>query len=306
MLLAIDTATAEVGVSLWSDDGPVASSRAVEGRRHGETLAPAVRAVVVGSGHEMADLTAVAVDTGPGLFTGLRVGVATAKALAAALDLPAVGLSSLEVLAHPHRRQPAVVAAVVDARRREVFRCLYRPEGGVLVEIAAPAVCTPAALAEELAALEVPVLAVGDGARRYADVLAGPGAGRAEGMELAPVDPARRRLPPDGHAPLGRTRSSQRPGGRAPEMGGPGQAPAGAPRIEVAGPIDAYPDAVVLAELAAIRLRAGLHTDAAGLRACYLRQADVRIGWDERAVPAAGTRSPAAGTAESTGRGVGG
>jgi tRNA threonylcarbamoyladenosine biosynthesis protein TsaB len=238
ILLAIDTATPRVSVALWGDDGPIGSSRALEGRRHAEILAPAVQSLVEASGHTMADLTAVAVDIGPGLFTGLRVGVATAKALSAALDLPAVGLTSLEVLAHPHRRQPAVVAAVVDARRHEVFRALYRPEAGRLVELRPPAVVTPSVLAEELAALGGPVLAVGDGARRYAEVLLGAGH-------------------PDA---------------------GPGL-------IEIAGPIDAHPDADVLGEMAIGRLAAGLFTDAAGLHACYLRQADVRIGWDQRDVP---------------------
>jgi tRNA threonylcarbamoyladenosine biosynthesis protein TsaB len=244
MLLALDTATPRVSVSLWGPDevggqatggggpagyGPIASSRAMAGRRHAEILAPAVRAVVEGSGHRMADLTAVAVDVGPGLFTGLRVGVATAKALAAALDLRAVGVTSLEVLAYPHRRQPAVVAAVVDARRREVFRALYETRSGRLVELTPPGVVSPAELAEELAALDAAVLAVGDGARRYAEVLVGDGR-----------------------------------------------------RIEVAGSVDAHPDAEALAELAAARLTAGLYTDANGLRPCYLRPADVRIGWDQR------------------------
>lgn len=235
MLLAIDTATPRVSVSLWDDAGPIASRRAVEGRRHGEILAPAIRDLVSGSGRTMADLTAVAVDLGPGLFTGLRVGVATAKALAAALAVPAVGLTSLEVLAYPHRRQPAVVAAVVDARRHEVFRAVYRTSCGRLVEVTPAGVVTPAALAGELAALDEPVLAVGDGARRYAAVLSGSDGGGAGGG-----------------------------------------------RLEVAGPIDAHPDADVLAEMAVTRLAAGVSTDAGGLQALYLRPADVRIGWDQR------------------------
>jgi tRNA threonylcarbamoyladenosine biosynthesis protein TsaB len=78
MLLAIDTATPQVGVALWGDEGPIGCLRAAEGRRHGELLAPAIGRLVSGSGRTMADLTAVAVDVGPGLFTGLRVGLATA------------------------------------------------------------------------------------------------------------------------------------------------------------------------------------------------------------------------------------
>jgi tRNA threonylcarbamoyladenosine biosynthesis protein TsaB len=233
MLLAVDTATPQVGVALWGDDGLLASSRALEGRRHGEILAPAIQAMVAGVGAAMGDLTAIAVDVGPGLFTGLRVGVATAKALASALAVPAVGLTSLEVVAHPHRRQTALVATVIDARRHEVFRALYRPEGGRLVPVAEPAVATPADLAAELAGpgRAGGVLVVGDGGRRYADVLAGPG-------------------------------------------------------IEIGGSAEAHPDAAVLAELAAVRVAAGLVTDADGLRPFYLRDADVRIGWARHDDPA--------------------
>jgi tRNA threonylcarbamoyladenosine biosynthesis protein TsaB len=107
------------------------------------------------------------VDTGPGLFTGLRVGVATAKALGAALDIPVVACSSLDVLAHPHRHLGRGVASVVDARRGEVFWALYQPVPGALVAATGPAVADPAALAAELSSMEPAPLVTGDGARRY-------------------------------------------------------------------------------------------------------------------------------------------
>ena len=184
-LLAIDTATPQVSVALWSG-GLVAASRAVEGRRHGEILAPAIRDLAEGAGVSMNGLSAVAVDVGPGLFTGLRVGVATAKALVSALDVPAFALTSLDILAHPRRHDGRLLAAVVDARRGEVFRALYRsgPEG--LEEVEAAAAVDPARLATELAGWigagrggrrdrREEVLVVGDGGRRYAEILAGGG-----------------------------------------------------------------------------------------------------------------------------------
>ena len=67
------------------------------------------------------DLDGVAVDIGPGLFTGLRVGLATARTIATARGIPAVGVTSLEALAHPHRRRPGTLVPVVDARRGEVY-----------------------------------------------------------------------------------------------------------------------------------------------------------------------------------------
>lgn len=229
-LLALDTATPQIGVALVGDDGLLVATRIAGGRRHGELLAPTIVAALETAGLTMGDLTAVAVDVGPGLFTGLRVGLATAQALVAALRIPAFGVTSLEALAHPHRREPGHVAAVVDARRHEVFRAIYAPVGGALVEVAAPEVCTPAALAEELTDLVAaggqPVLAVGDGARRYAEVLLAPG-------------------------------------------------------VDVGGRLDAHPDPAVVAELATGREPVG----AGGLRPLYLRQADVRIGWEQRPAP---------------------
>ena len=128
VLLAIATATSQVGVALSGAGRP-------PGLLAGPPGPPSRRAA--GSGHRdrspawpgigMQQIGRVAVDIGPGLFTGLRVGVATAKALAAALDIPIVGCSSLELLAYPHRRQDRLVAAVVDAKRGEVFWALVRP-----------------------------------------------------------------------------------------------------------------------------------------------------------------------------------
>jgi tRNA threonylcarbamoyladenosine biosynthesis protein TsaB len=155
--------------------------------------------------------------------------VATAKALAAALDIPIVGCSSLEILAYPHRRQGRVIAAVVDAKRGEVFWRLYRPGPEGPIPINDPTVTGPKVLVDDLAE-RGGVLAVGEGARRYADALstlpnvelAGPAddhPGPTVLLELATLHPAvplneitpqylrgadvrigweRRPLPPDG------------------------------------------------------------------------------------------------------------
>jgi tRNA threonylcarbamoyladenosine biosynthesis protein TsaB len=173
-LLAIDTATPQLSVAIWHAGLLVAATRAEEGRRHTELLAPAIQAVTAEAGIGVADLDAIAVDVGPGLFTGLRVGLATAKALVSALRVPAVAVTSLEALAARRPHEPRLVAAVVDARRHEVFRALYRPGPSGHCEMVAAATLTPAALADELAALGDDVLVVGDGGIRYHDILTGP------------------------------------------------------------------------------------------------------------------------------------
>jgi tRNA threonylcarbamoyladenosine biosynthesis protein TsaB len=174
--LGIATATPQVGVAIGGPDGLIASVHLRQGRRHGELLASAIESLTRLAGMELGAIDQIAVDTGPGLFTGLRVGVATAKALAAALDLPVVACSSLDVLAHAHRHTGQRVASVVDARRGEVFWALYRPSGEgdpFMAAVTEPGVTDPATLASVLAAetIEGSLLVCGDGARRYHSVL---------------------------------------------------------------------------------------------------------------------------------------
>jgi len=185
ILLGIATATSQVGVALAGPDGPIASLHVRRGRRHAELLAPAIETLTGMAGIGIQEIGRIAVDIGPGLFTGLRVGVATAKALAAALDIPIVGCSSLDVLAHAHRREGRTVAAVVDAKRGEVFWALYRPAPGGMTVVTDATVGPPDTLIEVLKAgtappAHPPVLAVGDGARRYAEAWHG-----LAGVELA-------------------------------------------------------------------------------------------------------------------------
>jgi tRNA threonylcarbamoyl adenosine modification protein YeaZ len=128
-LLALDTSTAAVSVALVAD-GEVLREHVEEGRnRHGELLAPAVRAVLAGERFD-----AVAVGLGPGPFTGLRAGIATAAALADAAGVPVYGACSLDLLAGPD------VVVVQDARRKEVYWAAY---GAAAVRVEGPDVGPP-------------------------------------------------------------------------------------------------------------------------------------------------------------------
>lgn len=182
LLLAIETATPRCSVALGAEGGILASFSVDRDRRHVEALAPAVAAISQAAGVEVGDLDGVAVDIGPGLFTGMRVGIATAQALALALGIGVHPVRSLDVLAHPFRHAGCPVAAVVDARRGEVFRSVHR--AGVEV---VPAGCTtPSSLAAELSELG-PCLAVGDGASRHRALLA---AAAAAAVEVVPAAPS--------------------------------------------------------------------------------------------------------------------
>jgi len=124
IVLALETATIEVGAALVGSDGLLAESRHPCRRLHVETLHPAVESVVAAAGIGLGQVGAVAVDVGPGLFTGLRVGIAAAKAFGFALGVPLVAVRSTEVLRRGASADPArptgVVVPVVDMRRGEV------------------------------------------------------------------------------------------------------------------------------------------------------------------------------------------
>ena len=171
IILGIETATPQVGCAIGGQEGTLASFHAARGRRHAETLAPAIDFVRRQAMIDLAEVSVVAVDIGPGLFTGLRVGLATAKAMAAALRVPMIGLSSLDLLAYPERRSARLIASIVDARRSEVFWALYRHVPGGVQRLSPYAVSPPAEVASELMARGEDCLAVGDGALRYAALL---------------------------------------------------------------------------------------------------------------------------------------
>ena len=143
MLLALDTATAAVTVALHDGASVTATSGVIGPLRHGELLAPAINEVLQRAGAEPTDLTRIAVGVGPGPFTGLRVGVVTARTMAAVLGIPVVGVCSLDVVAaavDPGR--PFAVAT--DARRKEVYWARFDSSRRRVTE---PAVGKPAAFA---------------------------------------------------------------------------------------------------------------------------------------------------------------
>jgi tRNA threonylcarbamoyladenosine biosynthesis protein TsaB len=175
VILGIETATPSVSVALGSSEGVVGSLQLASGpreQRHAETLVPAIQFLCQSTGVALDSLEAVAVDVGPGLFTGLRVGVASAQAMAGALGVGLVGGTSLELLAYPFRQWPGgLVASVVDARRSEVYYALFRPAGSHLEQLSPAAVVPPEELASVLHQRAEQCLAVGDGALRYASIV---------------------------------------------------------------------------------------------------------------------------------------
>jgi tRNA threonylcarbamoyl adenosine modification protein YeaZ len=126
MLLAFDTATPHVTVALHDGERVVAEYSSAEAMKHGEMLAPGIADVLAQAGATSRDVTAVAVGVGPGPFTGLRVGLVTARTMALALGIPVYGVCSLDVIAAEAMdagHDEFLVAT--DARRKEVYLARY-------------------------------------------------------------------------------------------------------------------------------------------------------------------------------------
>lgn len=195
-LLAIDTSDRSAGVAVAVEGVVVAEHSELAATRHSERLFHVIDAVLGGAGLSRDGLSAVAVTRGPGSFTGLRVGLATAKGLAYALNVPLVGVSTLEALALGGIPFPGLVVPVLDARKRQVYGGGWDgSSGSVRVQEAA---WEPRALANVLANIGQPCLALGSGLGPYGSLLSD-----ALGSRLLRASESRWSVPPREVARLG-------------------------------------------------------------------------------------------------------
>lgn len=181
-ILAIDTATEQVSVAVGDSVRTDAALHVASDRRHVEALVPAISMLLGNLGLSVHDLSAVAVDVGPGLFTGMRVGLATAQTLADLAEIPVVGVDSLRVVAHgalavsPVDVDDAdIVLPILDARRNQVYWSMFRnnfSSSDPLEEVRRPRVGDVAELLEDIMDRGQRALVVGTGAVRYAEDLA--------------------------------------------------------------------------------------------------------------------------------------
>jgi tRNA threonylcarbamoyladenosine biosynthesis protein TsaB len=186
-ILAFDTATRATAVALC-DLSPETAIRCFERRDdpppgarpgHAGRLLELIGAAMADAGTGWAEIDRLAVGVGPGTFTGLRIGVATAHALARAREIPLVGVSTLEALALGGARAgvDGSIAAVIDARRGEVFAAAWTADGARLGRrLLDPVAVAPEQLAKVLESLPAPLLAVGDGAVEFRSALEPSGA----------------------------------------------------------------------------------------------------------------------------------
>ena len=176
LVLGIECSTPQASVAIGSEQGVVASALVSRGATHNEFLLPAIRFCLDETGLGYRNLGGIAVSLGPGLFSGMRVGVSTAKAIAQTLSVPIVGLASLDLVAYEVRHTSKTICAVLDARRNEIFYAFYRPSPGGIQRMTEYRIEQPGRLAIGIASRPEEVLLVGNGALLYKDLFesAGP------------------------------------------------------------------------------------------------------------------------------------
>jgi tRNA threonylcarbamoyladenosine biosynthesis protein TsaB len=192
-ILALDTATGSCTVAVCADETVLAEVTLQVPRAHSTRLMPLIAQAVSDSGLTKADLDAIAVGVGPGSFTGLRIGLATAKGLGLALGKPCVGVSTLKAMAFGTSAQIGLAVPMLDAKRGEVFTAVYAVgsrDPNTWAELVPPSHMPVDRLAEEIRTLREGLLrhtwqfvtCCGDAAGAYLDRL-----GLGDAARLAPT-----------------------------------------------------------------------------------------------------------------------
>lgn len=171
-LLAIDTATRVAGAAVLSEERLICENIVDYKLKHSEKLMPTIALMLENSGLTYADIDVFAAATGPGSFTGLRIGLATVKGLAQACAKPVIAVSTLEALAYNLAYSDGLICPVLDARRNQVYTALFETDGsGRVARLTADSARSLEALQEILARTDRPVYLIGDGAAKFADAL---------------------------------------------------------------------------------------------------------------------------------------
>lgn len=174
LYLALDTSTEEiaVGIGRFTADGvQLLGEVNLDAPRASLThLVPSIQSLVASLDHEIRDIGAVIVGRGPGSFTGVRIGVATAKGIAQGLGVPLFGVGTLDAIAERFAGRDGLVGVLGDAMRREVYPALFRCADGQVQRLTSHSVATPAEVAEGWLDLDEPLVLAGNGLAKYVDV----------------------------------------------------------------------------------------------------------------------------------------
>ena len=167
-ILAIDSSSIAGSVALLQDGEIKYEDISHDKRTHSETLLPMIAKLKEESGLDLSTIDAIAITGGPGSYTGLRIGSATAKGLGLALDKPIINVPTMEALAYNVVESEYLVCPMMDARRERVFTGLYKFNDGKLEVVKDQCVLTIDELVSEI---DEPVLFLGDGVDAYKEML---------------------------------------------------------------------------------------------------------------------------------------
>ena len=162
LFLALDTTTSVCSASLGDKDKLLAEGMLNIKKTHSQRLMPLIISLFAQSGIGKESLSGIAVTIGPGGFTGVRIGLATAKGLSQGLGIPVIGVMTLDALAEAGSFYPGFICPVLDARKGQVYTALYEGGRGKLQRVEHAAALTPAELSERLKDYRGEILFLGD------------------------------------------------------------------------------------------------------------------------------------------------
>ncbi len=174
-ILALESSAKAASCAVLADGEVLASAWQATGLTHSRTLLPMAEDLLKNSELSLQDVDAIAVAAGPGSFTGLRIGIAAVKGLAWAAEKPCIAVSTLEAMAWPLAHLEGTVVCAMDARRQQIYNAAFRAAGGALTRLREDRAISLEEAAADLAALEGPLMIVGDGAKLCFDFLAARG-----------------------------------------------------------------------------------------------------------------------------------
>ena len=163
-ILALETSATAASVAVCEDEVLIAQSFQRTGLTHSATLMPMLEAMLKNAGLALDEMDLIAVASGPGSFTGLRIGVSAAKGLAWPLNKPCAGVSTLEAMAWQMSGMEGVVCAAMDARRQQVYNALFDMQDGKPIRLTSDRAISLEDLGAELANIKKTQILVGDGA----------------------------------------------------------------------------------------------------------------------------------------------
>ncbi|NTW05925.1 MAG: tRNA (adenosine(37)-N6)-threonylcarbamoyltransferase complex dimerization subunit type 1 TsaB [Peptococcaceae bacterium] len=173
-LLGIESATPVASVAVVYRDKILSEHLINNKRTHSGHLLPMIKKVIEEAGINPGDIQAIAVSSGPGSFTGLRIGMSTAKTLAQVWQIPLVGVGTLAVLAHPLSGHANLVCPILNARKNEVYTSVFHYSEGCQQDLTGPLAIRPEKLAELLTQWPgMPVTFLGDGVEHYRETIIG-------------------------------------------------------------------------------------------------------------------------------------